>query len=228
MTNISMRPFLSVGALVLFFFSWHPNHILNQIDARAALMNPEHKLWKQPAPDVFQARFETSKGNFVIQAHRAWAPHGADRFYNLIRAGFFNDSRFFRVRAGYIAQFGIAGDPTIAAIWKDKTIPDDPVLQSNKRGFIAYAMTGPNARTTQLYIDLADNSRLDGEGFAPIGQVIEGMEVVDKLYSGYGENAGGGMRGGKQGKIFEGGNMYMDREYPELDKLITAKIVLPK
>ena len=118
----------------------------------------------------------------------------------------------------------LPGDPAIAAVWKNQTIPDDTIRQSNTRGFVSYAMTGPNARTTQLFINLGDNSRLDKDGFAPIGKVIEGMNVVGQLYSGYGEEAGGGMRGGKQGKIFEGGNTYLDREFPKLDKLLTARV----
>ena len=190
-------------------------------------MNPKHKLWSQQSPDLFKVRFETSKGSFVIEAHREWAPRGADRVYNLVRAGFFDDSRLFRVRAGYIAQFGIPGAPGIAATWKDQAIPDDPVRQSNTRGFIGYAMTGPNTRTTQVYINLSDNSRLDRDGFAPFGKVVEGMEIVDRIYAGYGEDAGGGMRGGKQGKIFEGGNGYLDREFPNLDHLVRATIVKP-
>ncbi len=193
--------------------------------ALAALLNPNDRLWRERAPEVFQARFNTSQGDFVIEAHRAWAPHGVDRFYNLIRTGFFNDSRFFRVRAGYIAQFGIPGDPWIAGVWRNEKIPDDPVRESNARGFVGYAMTGPDARTTQLYINLGDNRQLDAQGFAPIGKVIEGMENVDKLYAGYGEDAGGGMRGGHQENIFEGGNDYMDAHFPKLDKLVRAMIV---
>lgn len=193
--------------------------------ARAALMNPRHKFWDKTAPDVFRVKFETSRGDFVVEARRDWSPRGVDRFYNLVRAGFFDDSRFFRVRAGFIAQFGIAGDPAVAAIWQSQTIRDDAARQSNTRGFVTYAMTGTDARTTQLFINLGDNSRLDREGFAPIGKVIEGMEVVDQLYAGYGEDAGGGMRGGKQGKIFAGGNAYLDREFPKLDKLLRASFV---
>jgi cyclophilin family peptidyl-prolyl cis-trans isomerase len=196
-------------------------------DARAALMNPKHSLWSQQSPDIFKVRFETSKGSFVIEAHREWAPRGVDRFYNLVRTGFFDNSRLFRIRAGYIAQFGIPGDPEVAAVWRHQAIPDDSVRQSNIRGFIGYAMTGPNTRTTQLYINLSDNSRLDRDGFAPFGKVVEGMEIVDRIYAGYGEDAGGGMRGGKQGKIFEGGNAYMDREFPNLDRLVRATIVKP-
>lgn len=224
-----MKFLIGTATLVALYISWHPVDLANQssqrVNADSALVNPKHKLWSKTAPDIFRARFETSKGDFIVEAHRAWAPHGVDRFYNLVRAGFFDDSRFFRVRAGVIAQFGIPGDPAIAAVWKGQAIPDDPVRQSNKRGSIAYAMTGPNARTTQLYINLGDNSRLDAERFAPIGKVIEGMGVVDKLYAGYGEESGGGMRGGKQGNIFERGNAYLDREYPKLDRLVRARVV---
>jgi peptidyl-prolyl cis-trans isomerase A (cyclophilin A) len=225
----SMRAPFSFIILLLFSTNLLPSHsgsaATQTRNTRAALMNPQHKFWNKRAPDIFQVRFETSKGDFIIEAHRDWSPHGVDRFYNLVRARFFDDSRFFRVRAGFIAQFGIPGNPLIAAVWKNQTIPDDAVRQSNTRGFVSYAMTGPNARTTQLFINLADNSRLDKEGFAPIGKIIEGMQVVDQLYAGYGEDAGGGMRGGKQGKIFEGGNVYLDREFPKLDKLMRARVV---
>ena len=195
------------------------------IENKKVLLNPKHKLWSERAPHVFKVRFETTKGLFTIQVHRDWAPRGVDRFYNLVRTGFFDGSRFFRVRPGFIAQFGIPGDPKIAAVWREQTLPDDPVRQSNNRGTIAYAMTGPNTRTTQLYINISENSRLDADGFSPIGRIVEGMDIVDQLYSGYGEDAGGGMRGGKQGKIFEGGNTYLDREFPKLDKLVRASVV---
>jgi homoserine O-acetyltransferase len=188
-------------------------------------MNPKHKLWSERSPDVFKVKMETSKGTIVIEIHREWAPLGADRFYNLVGRGFFDDSRFFRVRPGAFTQFGIPGDPAIAAAWKEQRITDDPVRESNIRGSIAYAMTGPDTRTTQLYINLSDNSRMDKDGFAPIGRVVEGMDVADRLYSHYGEEAGGGMRAGKQGKIFEGGNEYLDREFPRLDRLIRVTIV---
>jgi homoserine O-acetyltransferase len=193
-------------------------------DARAALLNPRDKFWSRRAPDVFRIKFETTKGEFVVESRREWAPRGADRFYNLARAGFFDDSRFFRVRAGFVAQFGIPGDPRVAAVWRDQAMADDPVRQSNTRGTVSYAMTGPGARTTQLFVNLDDNSRLDAEGFAPVGRVVEGMQVVDSLYAGYGESAGGGMRGGKQGPVFAGGNAYLDREFPKLDKLLKATV----
>jgi cyclophilin family peptidyl-prolyl cis-trans isomerase len=189
------------------------------------LTEPSNKLWSEQAPLEFKVRIDTTKGAFIIEAHRDWAPLGADRFYNLARAGFFDDSRFFRVRAGFIAQFGIAGNPKVAAAWKSQTIRDDPVRQTNARGYVAFAMTGPDTRTTQLYINLSDNSRLDREGFAPIGKVIDGMEIVDQFYAAYGENAGGGMRGGRQTKIFEEGNVYLDREFPKLDRLIRAVVL---
>ena len=177
------------------------------------------------APEVFSVKVETTQGDFVIEAHRSWAPHGVDRFYELVQAGFFDDSRFFRVRTNFIAQFGIPGDPAVAARWRDLTIPDDAVNRSNLRGFVSYAMTGPNTRATQLYINLRDNPQLDAQGFAPIGRVVEGVEVLDKLYAGYGEDAGGGMRGGKQAKMFAGGNSYLDREFPKLDKLVSAALL---
>lgn len=193
--------------------------------ARAALADPRHPFWSTRAPDVSRIRFETTAGAFVVEVHRDWAPRGADRLYDLARAGFFDDSRFYRVRAGFIAQFGIAGDPAVATAWRDATIPDDSVRHANVRGTVSYAMTGPNARTTQLFVNLADNSRLDAEGFAPVGVVVAGMDVVDRLYAGYGENAGGGMRGGKQAPIFASGNAWLDANYPKLDRLIRARVV---
>lgn len=195
----------------------------------AVLKNPRDEFWDQKSPERFRVSIETTSGRFIVEAHREWAPIGVDRFYNLVRGGFFDDSRFFRVRAGFIVQFGVPGDPAVAQAWRTQSMADEPssqgVRQSNKRGLIAYAMTGPNTRTTQLYINLADNSRLDAEGFATIAKVTEGMETVDKLYSGYGEQSGGGMRAGKQAKLFEEGNAYLDREFPKLDKLIRATLL---
>ena len=191
-----------------------------------ALLDPHHKLWSKPAPDVYRVRVETSKGAFVLEVRRALAPRGADRFYHLIEAGFYNDSRFYRVIAGRFVQFGIAGKPAIAGIWRNQAFSDDPVRASNTRGTFAYAMTGPDARTTQIYINTSDQLQQDAQGFAPFGRVVEGMDVVDKLYSGYGERSGGGMRAGKQAQLFEEGNAYLDREFPMLDKLIRARIVV--
>jgi cyclophilin family peptidyl-prolyl cis-trans isomerase len=193
--------------------------------ARSALRNPESPFWKEPAPAAFRVRFETTQGSFVVQVTREWAPLGADRFYGLVRSGFFDDSRFFRVRPAYIAQFGLPGDPAIAAVWKDRAFPDDPPRTSNVRGTLGYAMTGPNTRTTQIYINLVDNKQLDPQGFAPFARVVEGMDVVDRLYSGYGETAGGGVRAGQQGRILAEGNAHLDRDFPKLDHLVRAVVV---
>jgi homoserine O-acetyltransferase len=182
------------------------------------------------APDIYRVKFETTAGNFVIEAHRDWAPHGADRFYELVGTRYYDDSRFFRVVAGRWAQFGINGSPKIALRERHHTIPDDTLKQHNIRGYVAFSNTGPNTRSTQVFINLGDNSaRNDKEdGFAPFGQVVEGMDVVEKIYSGYGETSGGGMRAGHQDQIFEGGNAYLDREFPKLDKILRATILPEK
>ena len=188
--------------------------------SRSPLLHPEAAYWSQPAPAVYDAAVETSEGTFVLEIHRDWAPRGADRFYRLARAGYYDDSRFTRVVPNFIAQFGVAGDPRLNAAWSTRTFPDDSVRHANVRGTIAFAMTGPNTRATQLYISLVDNSRLDAQGFAPIGFVARGMDVVDRLYSGYGETSGGGVRAGKQGPLLTGGNAYVDRAYPKLDRIL--------
>ncbi len=194
------------------------------VDLEGMLAEPTHAFWSEPAPDSFSVRIMSTAGDFVIHVDRRLAPRGADRFFQLVRAGFFDDSRFYRVRAGFIAQFGIAGEPGVAQVWRDVVMPDDSVRATNVRGAVAYAMTGPGTRTTQIYINLSDNRRLDGDGFAPFGHVTEGMAVVDALYAGYDEEAGGGMRGGRQGRLFEGGNTHLDRDFPRLDRLIRAEI----
>lgn len=191
----------------------------------AALREPKHPLWSQPAPEVYRIRIDTTKGKIVLEVTRSLAPRGADRFYHLVETGFYSDSRFHRVIRGRFVQFGIPGDPAVAAVWRNERIPDDPVRASNVRGTFAYAMTGPDARTTQIYINTGDQSRQDADGFAPFGRVVEGMDVVDSLYAEYGEKSGGGMRAGRQGKLFEGGNTYLDREFPNLDKLMNAVII---
>jgi homoserine O-acetyltransferase len=189
-------------------------------EQRALLLRPEDPYWSQPAPARFEVSVETSKGTFVIDVERSLAPRGVDRFYRLVRAGYFDDSRFFRVVPAFIAQFGIPGDPAISQVWKDRAIDDDSARTSNVRGTIAYAMTGPNTRTTQLFVSLVDNSRIDTQGFAPIGRVVRGMDVVDRLYGGYGEGAGGGMRAGKQARMLSEGNTHLDQDYPLLDRII--------
>jgi peptidyl-prolyl cis-trans isomerase A (cyclophilin A) len=184
-------------------------------------------FWHHDTPAIFRVKFETTAGNFIIEAHRDWSPHGADRFYSLVRTGYYDDSRFFRVVPGRWAQFGISGNPKIAQQQRRVTIPDDPLKQHNTLSYVAFSNTGPNTRSTQIFINLGDNTaRNDIEaGFAPFGQVIEGMDVVEKLYGGYGEHSGGGMRAGHQDQMFEGGNVYLDREYPKLDKIIRATVV---
>jgi peptidyl-prolyl cis-trans isomerase A (cyclophilin A) len=179
------------------------------------------------APAVFRVLFQTTAGDFTIETHRDWSPHGADRFYELIQAGYYNDSRFFRVVPGHWVQFGISGNSAVAQQWRHRTIADDPLTHHNTRSFVAFSNTGPNTRSTQVYINTGDNSaRNDGEtGFAPFGQVIEGMDVVEKIYSGYGEHSGGGMRAGHQDEMFSGGNTYMDRDFPKLDKLLHATLI---
>ena len=177
----------------------------------------------ESTPAVYRVQFDTTKGSFVVQVTRK--SRGADRFYELVRSGFYDDSRFFRVRRGFIAQFGISGDPKRNGRWTP--IADDPVTQSNARGTLAFATTGPDTRLTQVYINLSDNARLDKDGFAPFGKVVAGMDVVDKLYDGYGEESGGGMRGGKQEPLLRGGNAYLDAHYPKLDKILRAHAVRP-
>lgn len=210
---------------IVFIIVCFATTFCNAQDGEAALRNPQHASWTQTAPATYKVRITTTKGVFVLEITREWAPLGADRFYNLVRNGFFDDSRFYRIRAGAFAQFGIPGKPVIAKIWQRNSFKDDPVKEKNLRGTIAYAMTGPDARTTQLYINLKDNPQQDEQGFAPIGKVIEGLTVVDQLYSEYAETSGGGMRGGKQGRLFEEGNAYLDREFPKLDRLIKAEII---
>lgn len=189
---------------------------------KEALMDPARLSEK--APDSFEVRFDTTQGEFVVEVHRDWSPVGADRFYNLVKSGFYDDTRFFRVLPGFVVQFGIHGDPLVAETWTDATIQDDPVKESNKVGYVTYAKSGaPNSRTTQVFINLADNVRLDGMGFAPFGQVIEGMDVVEKLYAGYGEGAPRG-NGPMQQRIVEEGNTYLDEFFPKLDRIEKATL----
>jgi len=188
------------------------------------LLDPKHPEWQATAPDQFDVVFETSAGDFVITVTRAWAPLGADRFYNLVRLGYYDNARFHRTVPDFIVQFGLAGDPAVSRAWREQYIPDDPVGVSNTRGRIAFAFAEPGTRATQVFISLVDLSRLDAGGFAPFGEVTEGMDVVDSLYSGYGEESGGGLRGGDQSTIFAEGNAWLDREFPELSRLVRARI----
>lgn len=175
------------------------------------------------SPDVYRVKFETTKGDFVVEVHRDWTPNGADRFYELVSAKFYDNVKFFRVVEGFMAQFGISGDPAVSAVWREKAIPDDPVVQSNRRGYVTFAKTGmPNSRTTQLFINFVDNSNLDAMGFAPFGEVVEGMDVVDSLYKGYGEEPSR-----YQPQIQEKGNSFLEEAFPELDSIKTARLVEP-
>ena len=178
-------------------------------------------------PPVFSVRLDTTKGPIVIEVHRDWAPHGADRFYELVTSGYYDGNRFFRVVAGRWAQFGINGNPEVAKKWRERAIPDDPRRESNVRGSVAFAFAVPNGRTTQMYIALTDLSATqDQQGFAPFGKVVSGMEAADALNSEYGENSGSGIRAGRQQPLFDGGNEYMDRQFPRLDRIRRA-VVLP-
>jgi peptidyl-prolyl cis-trans isomerase A (cyclophilin A) len=180
-----------------------------------------------PPPQLFRVRLDTTKGPIVVEIHRDWAPRGADRFYELVTSGYYDDNRFFRVVAGRWAQFGINGNPEVAKKWRERAIPDDPRRESNVRGSVAFAFAVPNGRTTQVYIALTDLSATqDQQGFAPFGKVVSGMDVADALNSEYGENSGSGIRAGRQQPLFDGGNAYMDREFPRLDRIVRA-VVLP-
>lgn len=190
------------------------------------LMSPDAPAVNATAPAAFKVRLETTKGEVVLEIQRAWAPHGVDRFFTLVRAGYYDDMRITRVVAPKWAQFGIHGDPKIAKFWRDRPIPDDPRVLANERGTIAFAFAVPNGRTTQVFINLRDNREShDKEPFVPFGRVISGMDAVDAWYGGYGEDAGSGIRSGKQGPIFEGGNTYLDREYPKLDSIKRAAVL---
>lgn len=177
----------------------------------------------EPVPDIYRVKFETSKGDFVVEATKAWAPEGAERFYLLVKRGFYDEARFFRVVPRFVVQFGINGDPAVQSRWRGMTIADDPVKQSNKRGSVTFATSGPNTRTTQVFINLADNVRLDKMGFAPLGQVISGMEVVDRLYSAYGDGPPRG-NGPSQQLIETQGNAYLERQFPRLDYIQKARV----
>lgn len=194
---------------------------------RALLLDPSNAEWRAPAPPVSRLRFETSKGIFVLELHRDWGPIAADRLYNLARLGYYDDTRFHRVRAGYIAQWGLHGDSAVNAAWKGRYLADDPPRSRNRRGTFAFSYEGPghlNTRNTQLYVNLADNVRNDVEPFTILGTVVEGMEVIDALYAGYGEESGSGVRQGKQGALERGGNAYMDREFPRLDRTLRVTV----
>ncbi len=186
---------------------------------KAALKDPANL--KEQAPAKFNAKFVTSKGEFVVSVTRSWSPAGADRFYTLVKHHYFDGVKFFRVVPNFVVQFGIHGDPSIATKWLQSNINDDPVVQSNKRGFLTYAKSSlPNSRSVQLFINLRDNVNLDSMQFAPFGKIVKGMEVVDALYNGYAEGLTQ-----LQGQIAEGGNKFLDQNFPKLDGIKTATVV---
>ena len=176
------------------------------------------------APESFKVKFETTKGNFAVEVTRSLAPNGADRFYNLVRSGYFKDLAFFRVISGFMCQFGIHGDPKVSAVWRSAHIPDDPVKASNARGAITFATAGPNTRTTQLFINFGDNANLDKMSFSPFGKVAKGMDVVDKINNEYGEGAPSG-RGPRQDRIQGEGNAYLKKDFPNLDYIKSASVL---
>ena len=188
------------------------------------LLKPDPRAEHAVAPDTFVVRFTTSRGPFDVQFVRAWAPKGVDRVYYLVRAGYYDGVRFFRVLPGFVAQFGESGDPRVAKVWDTRTIQDDPVRQSNTRGMVTFATAGPNTRTTQLFVNYGNNARLDRLGFTPIGRVVDGMSRVDSLYSGYGEGPPKG-KGPDQDRLAAEGERYLAQHYPKLDWIKRADLV---
>jgi peptidyl-prolyl cis-trans isomerase A (cyclophilin A) len=196
-------------------------------DEAAAKPNPalrDPKLASETAPDLYKVKMETTAGDLVIEVHRDWAPNGADRFYNLVKIGYYTDVAFFRVLKGFMAQAGFHGDPAVSNAWLNSLIKDDPVKKPNYPGTVTFAMRGPDTRSAQIFINYGDNSYLDESGFAPFGKVVEGMDAVKALYSGYGEGAPNG-KGPSQGQAFRQGNAYFKAQFPELDYIKSATIV---
>jgi len=192
------------------------------------LLSPDPAQVDRAAPDSFDVRFETTRGGFVVRARRHWSPNGVDRFYYLASHGFYDGARFFRVITGFVAQFGLSGRPAVDSVWQDRSIPDEPVHETNRRGTVSYARGGPNTRSAQLYINLVDNPRLDTIstfGFPPIGEVVEGMPVADLLYAGYGGNRQERLPGPSQDSIQVAGNAYLDRYFPRLDAIRQGQVV---
>jgi peptidyl-prolyl cis-trans isomerase A (cyclophilin A) len=213
---------LVAGAMFLLSCKAVPN---SKAVSSALLLDPNAPEMNRRAPDLFDVRLETSKGAILIEVHRDWSPHGVDRFYNLVCAGYYDDARFFRVIKGRWAQFGINGDPQISNLWRSQTIPDDPRRESNMRGTIAYAFAVPDGRTTQVFINLRDNSAThDSLSFVPFGKIVAGMSVADALNTEYDEKAGGGIRAGKQGPLFQTGNEYLKQNFPRLDYIRQATV----
>jgi peptidyl-prolyl cis-trans isomerase A (cyclophilin A) len=217
MQTSTAQPVAQAGAAVA-----HPP--LTATQRRAVLLDPTRAFWTTRAPATLTADVETSRGTFTVELIREWAPAGVDRFYNLARAGYFDDSRFFRVISGFVAQFGIAGNPAIATLWSRRRLPADSVRERNLRGAITYAQFKPTDRTTNLFINLRDNPDLDSLGFAPIGRVAQGMDVVDSLYAGYGEFPAAAAPLGNPKRLYGESNRYLDEAFPKLDRIVKITI----
>jgi peptidyl-prolyl cis-trans isomerase A (cyclophilin A) len=212
-----MRIRTLAAAAALLSLAAVPTFAQEKVDlSKAAKLREPSKLTAK-APETYKAKFDTSAGTFVIEVHRAWAPKGADRFYNLVKNGFYDGCRFFRVVPGFMVQFGINGNPAIQSNWRNANITDDPVKESNKRGYVTFATGGPNTRTTQVFINFQNNAGLDRQGFAPFGEVTTGMDVVDKINAQYREQP-------NQAQIQSQGNAYLNKSFPKLDYVKTATI----
>jgi len=232
---MTRRPFVFVGLLSASLIGGcggEPRQEAQPQDsAQTAQAAPEQPLnplldpgrFTEVAPETYRVRMETSEGTIVIQVNKAWAPNGADRFYNLVKNGYYDDTRFYRVIPNFMAQFGLNKDPYVNSAWRATAIPDDPVTQSNTRGRMTFAMSGPNTRTTQVFINFKDNAYLDESGFAPFGEVVEGMDVVDKIYSGYGDTKPTG-QGVDYQQAFSQGTGYLDANYPQLTKILSTTV----
>jgi peptidyl-prolyl cis-trans isomerase A (cyclophilin A) len=216
------RLLAALGVLSLGLSPLTPALAAATAKAAPSLLAPDKATAEAPA--VYKVKFVTTKGDFVLEVHRDWSPKGADRFFNLVKLGFFDDTSFFRVIPGFMVQFGLSGKPEVNARWREARITDDPHSQSNDRGMVSFATGGPNTRTSQVFINFVSNARLDGMGFTPFAKVLTGMDVVDKLYSGYGEGAPGG-RGPSQELIQKQGGDYLKKQFPLLDYVKTAKVV---
>jgi peptidyl-prolyl cis-trans isomerase A (cyclophilin A) len=219
-------PRLPLALLALLLCACAPRGAVPAEPARSPLLDPASPAMNETAPDTFKVLFETTAGDFVVEVVREWAPLGADRFYNLVRNDYYNSVRFFRVVPGFVVQFGLHGIPPIAAAWREERIPDDPVRTSNLRGSVTFATAGPDTRTTQVFVNLADNQRLDAMGFAPFGRVTGGMDAVERLHAGYGDGPPRG-QGPEQARILEEGEFYLEREFPRLDRVRRARVLEP-
>jgi peptidyl-prolyl cis-trans isomerase A (cyclophilin A) len=214
--------FIGMGLLMTIssqplFAQTHKTTRRKTVSTAPSLLHPASLHAK--APDVYLVKFHTSKGDFTMKVTRAWAPLGADRFYNLVEHHFYDGASLFRVVPGFVVQFGLPADPQIGRVWANANIKDDPVVQSNQTSYVTYAMGGPNTRTTQVFINLVDNTRLDTMGFAPFGQVVNGMDVVKQFYGGYGDE-----KGPDQGRLTNEGKAYVEKNFPKLDTIITARV----